>query len=267
MKEQSLIRDLARRVAEIAAEPRMIAILKRWRDVNALRRPDRAPVWCKPVGCWAEIIPPASLICHDPWLRNLEYSLRQTIFKREVDDDTPVPAWFAASAVFTVTPPNTWGVAIGRHAPGVSGGAWGYDPPLKRAADFDRLRQPDFTLDETATHAAVTRLQDLLGDILPVRLEAPLPLSPTLGYAAADLRGLEQMMMDMKYCIMWRQKASEVVFPEDDRQLRRPLRDGARRLQGGFYQIVLRELQTLDGHPDRLHVWTRYAKEAAERFA
>ncbi|MBW1899479.1 MAG: hypothetical protein JRI61_10525, partial [Deltaproteobacteria bacterium] len=40
------IRALAERVVTIAREPRMTAIKKRWADVNALRKPDRAPVWC-----------------------------------------------------------------------------------------------------------------------------------------------------------------------------------------------------------------------------
>jgi hypothetical protein len=32
-------------------------------------------------------------------------------------------------------------------------------------------------------------------------------------------------------------------------------------------QIVLRELQTLNGHPDRLHVWTQAVVEMAEKYA
>ena len=31
--------------------------------------------------------------------------------------------------------------------------------------------------------------------------------------------------------------------------------------------LVLRELQTLSGHPDRLHVWTRAAIEMAAKYA
>jgi hypothetical protein len=38
-------------------------------------------------------------------------------------------------------------------------------------------------------------------------------------------------------------------------------------LQGFHYQIVLRELQTLSGHPDRLHEWTRAAIEMAAEYA
>ena len=69
------------------------------------------------------------------------------------------------------------------------------------------------------------------------------------------------------YVIMWRQKASDVVFPDDVQTIKRDLENGAKSLQGSYYQIVLRELQTLSGHPDRLHVWTQRAKEAAAKYA
>lgn len=36
---------------------------------------------------------------------------------------------------------------------------------------------------------------------------------------------------------------------------------------GCYYQVVLRELQTLAGHADRLQVWTQLAKEAVSRYA
>ncbi|OPZ82828.1 MAG: hypothetical protein BWY76_02576 [bacterium ADurb.Bin429] len=70
-----------------------------------------------------------------------------------------------------------------------------------------------------------------------------------------------------RYTIMWRQKASDVVFAEDEHALRAALEDGLRRLRGCHVQIVLRELQTLAGNLDRLHIWTHLAKEAAQRYA
>ena len=66
---------------------------------------------------------------------------------------------------------------------------------------------------------------------------------------------------------MWRQKASDVVFAPDAAALRRQLEDCMRRIEGCYVQVVLRELQTLAGHPDRLHLWTRLAIEAAEKYA
>jgi len=263
------------------------------------------------------------------------------------------------------------------------------------------LQLPTFTYDAAQTEEMLARHDELFGDLLPVRRVCDVPLGSTFGTAAADLRGLEQMMADMydepellhrlmaflrdatlramdtiessglltpnnvgpmicsdpigpapadgcytlrnswcmansqefdqvspamweefcldyqrpifaryglvgygccenltqkidgiltipnlrlfvcsawtnldilldklsaDYCIMWRQKASEVVFPDDTAGIRDHLQHGAQCLQGRPYQIVLRELQTLAGHSDRLHEWTRLAKEAAEKY-
>ena len=399
--EREVVRDLARKVIEIAHEPRMEGILQRWRDVNALRKPDRAPVWCRPVGCWSEILPQEALVCTDKWLRGLEYSFRQTLYKRELADDNPVYPYFTVNGVFDIDPPNRWGVDVHRHSSGVSGGAWAYDAPLQSEEDFDRLVMPSFTWNQAATDERIEQMSDLLGDIAPVKLGVGPSGSATLGTAAADLRGLQQTMVDMldrpdllhrlmaylrdsvlramdaaeatgkltpnghgpmtesdpigpesvdgrytlqncwcmansqefdavspaaweefcldyqkpiferyglvgygccenlttkidgvlsipnlriftcsawtnldvlmekvgtRYCIMWRQKASDVVYCDEDK-VEKDLLDGARRLQGHYYQIVLRELQTLAGNMDRLHVWTRMAIEAAEKYA
>ena len=63
--QRSLLRELATRVAEIAASDENAQIEARWRAVNALRTPDRAPVWCRPVGAWGELLPEAALVCGD----------------------------------------------------------------------------------------------------------------------------------------------------------------------------------------------------------
>ena len=396
-------------MVEIAASNKNAAIQQRWRDVNALRRPDRAPVWCRPVGAWDEMLPDDALVCTDPRLRSMETHFRRILIKHDIADDSPVAPWFGVSAKFDVTPSNIWGVDIAHAESGIEGGAWGYDPPLKTATDFDKLRLPTFIYNAAKTQTALDRVHDLLGDILEVRLTCDAPLGATLGTAAADLRGLTQIMLDMvdapelmhrlmahlrdsvlgamaqvhatglltpnacdpmtcsdplhpcsdpigetvlngapgyenmwimansqefegvsprmwrtfcleyqrpiieqfgmsaygccenlthkiadvlslknlrifvcsawtdlakvqeavgrNYAIMWRQKASDVVFPDDVAVIQRDLENGTRQLQGFRYQIVLRELQTLAGHPRRLHDWTRIAKEMAHKYA
>jgi hypothetical protein len=400
--DRECVRSLATEVARIAHAPRAERIRARWRAVNGLRKPDRAPVWCRPVGCWKEILPGSCLTCQEPWLRGLEYQFRQILVKEDIGDDSPVEPRFTVSTAWRRDPLNTWGVDIRRTRSDATDGAWAYDPPLVSAADFDRLCPPRFTVDREATDRQLNLMGELVGDIMPVELTTSPPLGATLGNPAADLRGLEQMMVDMidapelmhrlmglicdatqagidaaeasgmlthnntgpmtcsdplptrtaaetlscsslwcmansqefdqvspamweefclqyqkkifsrfglvgygccenlteklngvlsipnlrifvcsawtdlekvlervgtDYCIMWRQKASDVTLPDDDQRIQRDLEEGARRLQGSHYQIVLRELQTLAGHPDRLHVWTRYAREAAARFA
>ena len=76
-----------------------------------------------------------------------------------------------------------------------------------------------------------------------------------------------QEAVGQDYVIMWRQKASDVVFPDDVETIRRDLEQGGKQLQGYHYQIVLRELQTLSGHPNRLHEWTRAAIGMAHKYA
>ena len=408
IQERNYIRELARQVAEIAASDENAAIQQRWRDVNALRKPDRAPVWCRPVGAWDELLPEDTLQCTDPWLRRLEHHFCEILIKHEIDDDSPVTPWLGVPARFDVTPANVWGVDIAHAESDVEGGAWGYDPPLKVVADFDKLTLPVFTYNAAQTQDALDRAHDLLGDILEIRLTCGAPLGATLGMPAADLRGLTQMMLDMvdtpelmhrlmaylrdatlgamaqvratglltpnthepmtcsdplprsgpigtlttdgaigyenmwimansqefegvspkmwrtfcldyqrpiieqfglsaygccenlthkiegvmslknlrifvcsawtdlakvqeavgqNYVIMWRQKASDVVFPDDLAVIQRDLERGAQQLQGFHYQIVLRELQTLAGHPRRLHDWTRIAKAMAAKYA
>src|SRR6266542_2051622 len=86
--ERRLLRELAWEVAEIAASPEQAAIHRRWRDVNALRWPDRAPVWCRPVDAWKELLPDDHLVCQEPFRRGVERTLRQALIKQEIGDDT-----------------------------------------------------------------------------------------------------------------------------------------------------------------------------------
>ena len=69
-----------------------------------------------------------------------------------------------------------------------------------------------------------------------------------------------------RYVIMWRQKATDVVYAHDLAGIRRHLHEGLKLSRGCLRQVVLRELQTLAGHPRRLHDWASLAKEAAARY-
>lgn len=398
--DRNHVRELARQVAAIAGSEENARIVKRWLDVNSLRKPDRWPVWCRPVGAWEEVLPKASLKCSDNHMRAMEYRLRQILFKHEIGDDSPVDSYWPVAAVLDVDPPNVWGVDIVHRPPSEAGGAWAYDPPIRTWADLEKLRVPRYTYNAAATEEALGRANDVLGDILPPKRVCNVPIGTTLCTPATDLRGMTQLMMDLiespdevhrmmaylrdaalgamdyvekaslfdpepewpmvmgqpvpsvdgqvrmanswihgnsqefdqvspamweeflleyqkplfvrfgavcygccenltkkidgvlsipnlrtfvcsawtnldtviekvgrKHIIMWRQKASDVVFPHETETLRQQIDEALRKLRGHHVQIVLRELQTLAGHPDRLHVWTRLAIEAAERYS
>ncbi|MGQ9733215.1 MAG: hypothetical protein ACUVX8_18310 [Candidatus Zipacnadales bacterium] len=80
---------------------------------------------------------------------------------------------------------------------------------------------------------------------------------------------LEQVLKKTggRYTIMWRQPAHLVTMAADLTPIRKHLEEGLRKLQGYSYQIVLREIQSLFGHRERLREWARLAIDLAERFA
>jgi hypothetical protein len=197
--EKLYLRELAAIVMDIASEPRMDAIKQRWKNVNALRTPDRPPVWCNPVGCWSELLPDDDLVCVDATARSIERDFRKLIIKRDIDDDTPVNGYLKVPMVFEVNPENTWGVEILKESLGDSGTAWQYTSALETYEDFDKVKIPEYRHNRQATDTVMSRLHDLLGDAIPLKL---VPFSgyfskATIAYAAADLRGMEQLMMDM----------------------------------------------------------------------
>lgn len=398
-RQRALVRELARQVQDLARSDACEARRKRWRDVNALRRPDRPPVWCKPIGCWTELLPESGLQCSDPWLRGCERAFRRHLIKHDIGDDSVILPYWPVAAVIRPQGGNVWGVPIQHRAPAETGGAWTYEPPLKSPDEVSRLRQPCFIHDRAATERELQRSTELLDGVMPVRVVASPPLDANLGNIAAELLGLDNLMLQLAvdpvgmhrlfaflrdsvlaamdavetmgvltendtaemYCsdslksspadapvrigdlwglansqefdqvspemwnefllcyqkpilarhalsaygccenltqkidgvlsipnlrifvcsawsdldkvidavgrrhtIMWRQKASDVIFAKDASSIRTHLQNGVRRLQGCHFQIVLRELQTLNGDLRRLHEWTALAQEAAE---
>jgi len=399
--DRRVVRDLVRRVAELAASDEYETRRRRWRDVNGLRKPDRAPVWCRPARVWPEIIPTESLATTDPLCRSVEYALRQHLYKDWVGDDHILPPWWPVGMVWRCDTEHTWGLLADNLAETTSLGGWRLIPPIAEDADFDRVTVPDFEPDPEATERHAERTNDLLGDILPVRIECGPPLGPsTLNTALDQLRGMSAFLLDLAvqparihrlmsrllegtlralrraegsgrltpnnhepmFCsdpigpgdgpvrlanlwaagnsqefqevspamfeefllnyqmpvlqqfgavqygccedlsrkidrvmripnlrvfvcsawtnldavvdacrgrcaIMWRQRATDVLLSDDLGRIREHLRDGMRRLQGMPYQVVLREVETLAGRPNRLQEWATLAREAAEEFA
>ncbi|MCD6352135.1 MAG: hypothetical protein J7M26_08440, partial [Armatimonadetes bacterium] len=57
-RDQAIVRKLAEQCMKLAQSEEYEARRRRWRDVNERRKPDRAPVWCRPAGVWKDLLPP-----------------------------------------------------------------------------------------------------------------------------------------------------------------------------------------------------------------
>jgi len=401
-RDREEVRELAHQVGMLASSDEYEARRERWRAVNSLREPDRAPVWCRPARAWMEILPEASLQCTDPQCRQVEFKLRQHLYKNWVGDDHIIEPWWDVPVVWRSEPEHPLGLETGQLVDSTELGGWRYRPPVRSDADFDRVTVSSFRLDREATDRNLAWMDELLGDILPVRLACTPPLSPSLSVHLERLRGMSEFMLDLAvkphlvhrlmakllegtlramraavdsrsltvnnygpmFCsepvnggpgdgpvklthlwaaansqefqevsadmfeefllnyqlpilqqygavqygccedlthkidrilgipnlrvfvcsawtdlskvveacssrcaIMWRQKASEVVFAETMAPIEQHLDDGCATLRGQPYQIVLREIETLGEHPARLREWARAAIAAAEKHA
>jgi len=193
-QDRTIIRELARQVAEAARQPVMAERRQLWKDLNALR-PARPMILVFPEGSWTELLPDDSLQCTDPAARKIEWNLRSRLFyHNHLHDDTVIEADFVVNKVVHST---GWGLCA-RHIPSTAErGAWGFDPVIHGAGDLKKLRAPEIAYDEAATQHALEVAHDLLGDILTVKLKGAAHVSFHLIAQYVKLRGLAQAMMDM----------------------------------------------------------------------
>ena len=200
-KGRETVRELARRVAELAGTTENATRRKRWCDVNSLRKPDRTPVICHPGwGAWMELMPDSTLTCTDPALKGLERQFRQTLYKWEIGDDTVVEPWIPVYTTMRLQGEHFWGLPITHIHPSASSSvtAWRYDPPLKEESDIEKIVAPVYRHDPKATRENIAQMQDLLGDILGVKevCGVPGPGAWLHGWAT-ELRGVEQLLVDL----------------------------------------------------------------------
>ncbi|MFW5868749.1 MAG: hypothetical protein ACOCX2_13080, partial [Armatimonadota bacterium] len=105
-----IVRDLARRVMDLAQSEEYERRRRRWRDVNELRTPDRAPVWCRLALARREVLPDSELQCEDPTCRGVEKTFRYHLYKNTVGDDHIVEPWWGVRAAIRAEEPPVWGL-------------------------------------------------------------------------------------------------------------------------------------------------------------
>lgn len=191
--DRRVLRELAKRVADLAARPEEEQKRQLWYRHNALE-PMPPLIFCDPENGWHEILTPEQFACEGQLARAWEWHLRRELFWGEqMRDDRVIVPYFDISHVYTET---DWGLRETRIG-GEGGGAWRWEAPLKSYDDVDKLHFPQITVDFEATAELLALAQETLGDLLQVRLKTiwwwSLGMTQTLVY----LRGLEQLMYDM----------------------------------------------------------------------
>ena len=191
--EKDLLRDLALRVAELAARPIEDQKRREWYRHNALQ-PGRPLVFCDPENGWNEIFPPESLECTSELARHWEFELRiKEFYGARMRDDRVVDDRFVLRPVAQET---GWGLQTPIIGKG-EGRAFTWDPPLKDLNDLSGLRVPGATVDREATARVQALAEELFDGALTVEVKGVWWWSLGMTQRLVYLRGLERMMLDM----------------------------------------------------------------------
>ncbi len=196
-QDLQIIRDLARRVAEVAASPEMAHRRQEWYRHNALQ-PGKAMLFCSPEGSWVEINqqPELQPVCTDETARAWEMDLRNRLYIWEhFADDEVMDNRLSVGYVLEQT---GYGLAPVYHrTEDTARGSAVWDAPLKDPADLAKLQVPTTTVDWDASQRRLEEAQDVFNGILDVQLRSSHWWTLSSVMAFSELRGLEQIMVDM----------------------------------------------------------------------
>ena len=192
--DRELLRDLARRLAAIAALPVQAERRELWKQHSSLE-PVRPMLLVFPEGSWVELVPFKSLRCEHPVARLFELELRQRLYHHEhfPDDTVMEREWIVNKAIRS----SGWGLEPRRRHSDTERGAWAFDPVIVAPSDLEKLRIPKIEHDEGETQKRLEAAADLFGEILEIKLKGIAQMSYHLMNEYTGLRGLEQVMIDM----------------------------------------------------------------------
>jgi len=194
VKEAEVLKQLAGKVAEIAARPEMEKKKKLWTLHNDLKTTEPL-VFIDPENGWNEIIDVKTLVSEDPLARVWEVALRKLIFwAEEMKDDKVIEPYFDVPYSFS---DSGWGLEPGRLG-GENGGAYKIDQVLKNyETDLEKLHHPEITIDWEESRKLMDLAQEIFSGILKVRRKNIWWWTLGMSSDYIRLRGLEDFMCDM----------------------------------------------------------------------
>jgi hypothetical protein len=210
-RDRTILRDLAKRVAEIGNLPVQKERAELWTRHNDLGK-TRPLVLIFPEGSWREMLTDADLrTSPDCPLRGIEWDLRHRIYHHErlKDDNVIEPVVVCPIAIRS----TGIGLAARTTRPAEATGAAHYESVLEPGDDLNKkIRMPQVTVDRDATNRSLEELNAMFGDILTVEQRGRTGLGCAPMDALAQWRGLEQIYTDLVDRPQWvHQAMSRIV--------------------------------------------------------
>ena len=272
--DRSIVRELAKQVAELAARPGEAGKIVEWKRHNRFER-GRALLVVRLEDVWEEFVPTSSLTCQNEALREAERILRQRLyFAEHIRDDTPIDGTWD---VWLQCSDPGYGFAedireLAQDGCGRTGAK--YCQVIPDGADPEEwIQDRELSVDRESTQREADLMNDVLGDIMPVAIRGKQGYWFTPVDTLAMLRGLEQFFVDMLDEPAWVHALLDRMTDSDiccalsaERQGAVDLNSGQRGLAGGPENFT-DELPSdgFDGrHPRLVDMW---ALGAAQTFS
>ncbi len=193
MNDREILRELAKKVYDISISDTMQAKKQKWIKQNKLEGDDIL-LLCMPEGSWCEVITDDMLTCTEPKNRKIEWNLRSRLFLESLGDDNVITNTYP---IGWHTQYSNYGVKVVNHY-GSNRGSRVWEAPIKDLEeDFHKLKHRTFTVDKQSTFDEVAYVNDMIGDILDVKIRRSMCWTFGLTADAIDLLGLENFMFAM----------------------------------------------------------------------
>ncbi len=197
--ERTYLRTLAARQAEAAALPVMRQRRQMWYDLNDGRPGTRPPVVMETSTFDRDFLTDSVLQCVSPTGRLIERPLLQNLRNFElINDDKVMPDTFDIGWFVEI---DEFGIPVETHrvkdAQGVETGYEYIHPITDLERDFDRLKPATCRVDRERTFAWQALLEELFGDLLPVRIRSGIYGTLMLTQRLIMLMGMEAFFIAM----------------------------------------------------------------------
>ncbi len=198
IEEIKVLRELAKKVAEIAAGQEQNEKRRLWKTFHRLE-PERPMIYVDTTmpgnECYGD-----ELLCTDPFFRKHEIALRNEIFHHSIGDDYVVEPWITQEASYILPENGHWGIQPERIKSDMVNGANMTRPAIVDLEDCSKMLIPEHRINEEQTKNNIERLQEAVGDILKVNVSRKPFMSVWGSHISGDigeLRGIQEVMMDM----------------------------------------------------------------------
>ncbi|MFB3883177.1 MAG: hypothetical protein ACE149_18060 [Armatimonadota bacterium] len=247
-REREMVRDLAKRLAEIAALPAQAEKAELWRRLNRLE-PVRPMVWLRMAedSAWPDTGIGETLECGDPFLRREELELRRLLYQWEHQRADMV--FEAVSYVPLAIRDSGFGIEVKADRPDHWFGASRYLASIESEEDIEKIQRPQVSVDWEETERRHQQHCELYDGVLEVRKVGRRDFWFSIFDTYIQWRGVEQAFLDMSDRPEWLHRVMDRMTEGHLAEIEGLEREGALSLNNGNVRVGSQGLGFTDELP------------------